>query len=464
VYRECASFGYDLYSVPITGGPSVQLNPPMPGGRDVIEMKIAPPSTLVVYVADQEVDDDFELYSVPIGGGVAVKLSAPLPPGDEIEEFRFTPDGTRVIYLAGTAGAYELYSVPSAGGSAVKISGPMVVGGSVVDFFLAPDGTRVFYLADQETDGWVGLHSVEVAGGPVVTHADGHVQAARISPDGATLVYRSGDLFAVPVAGGPAIELAAGVLHDDFRIDSTGDRVVYRAHGLFSVPLDGSEPPTRLADATPGADGFHLSGDGSRVVYWEVSNAVSSFDGSVTYWHANSVDEVYASWWNPDPDGDFVHVFCDNCPGVANLTQFDGDGDGAGAACDCDDTDDTTYPGAIEVNDGADNQCPGDPGPGLVDELAPALRFDDPSDRDVLSWDVQPGATGYRVVRSDGVGFDVGCSCDPTAGTSWSDPETPATGAMFAYLARAASPNLGSAGADSTGVERSGACLDTPCP
>jgi hypothetical protein len=194
------------------------------------------------------------------------------------------------------------------------------------------------------------------------------------------------------------------------------------------------------------------------------SNEFTTFDGSATYWYNGSADDVYASWWNSDPDGDFVHVFCDNCPGVANFTQLDGDGDGAGAECDCDDADEATYPGAVEVNDGADNQCPGDPGHGLVDELTPALRFDDPSDRDVLSWDAQPGATGYRIVRSEGVGFDVGCSCEPTAGTSWSDPETPATGAMFAYLARAASPNLGSAGARSSGAERSGACLDAPCP
>ncbi len=59
--------------------------------------------------------------------------------------------------------------------------------------------------------------------------------------------------------------------------------------------------------------------------------------------------------------------------------------EGCGATVDCDDSDPYTYPGAEEICDGLDNQCPGDTGHGQIDEdcrphsgmaLIPAGCFD----------------------------------------------------------------------------------------
>ena len=61
------------------------------------------------------------------------------------------------------------------------------------------------------------------------------------------------------------------------------------------------------------------------------------------------------------------------CP--SPCTDLDGDGYGSPASTtctypelDCHDTDDAVYPGAPEICDGMDNQCPGDVGYGEVDE------------------------------------------------------------------------------------------------
>jgi hypothetical protein len=77
-------------------------------------------------------------------------------------------------------------------------------------------------------------------------------------------------------------------------------------------------------------------------------------------WEANdgSDDEIYLAL----PE--------DNCTD----TDGDGYGDPGDATCaggpqtDCDDADGFTYPGAQERCDGVDNQCPGDPGYGQIDE------------------------------------------------------------------------------------------------
>jgi len=83
----------------------------------------------------------------------------------------------------------------------------------------------------------------------------------------------------------------------------------------------------------------------------------------------------------PDSDKDGVLDYEDNCPNIYNpdqgacepiCTDFDLDGyyvePDCGTEVDCNDNDNLIYPGATEICDGVDNQCPGDPGYGQVDE------------------------------------------------------------------------------------------------
>jgi uncharacterized repeat protein (TIGR01451 family) len=164
---------------------------------------------------------------------------------------------------------------------------------------------------------------------------------------------------------------------------------------------------------------------------------------------------------NPDcitPIPPIPHAF-DWYGGAVPCTDADGDGIGGSASCggtlDCDDADGDIYPGAPELNDGKDNQCPGDSGHGLVDELPAAATIGVGGE---LCWPAQTGATEYEVVRSTTPDFSTGCVRTTTSSSCHTDGDTPPAGATFYYLVRTLQPNAGSFGADGNGVERTVSC------
>ena len=158
-----------------------------------------------------------------------------------------------------------------------------------------------------------------------------------------------------------------------------------------------------------------------------------------------------------DGDADGVGEPCDNCPSTMNVDQLDSDRDLVGDACDCAPADPDRYAGAPEINDGVDNQCPGEAGSGLVDAMTGPSGFRNAADRDEYSWTGQPGATSYEVARSTVRDFSTGCTVVTTPLTYWVDAEIPLAGEVFHYLHRPLGPHIGSWGADSSGQERTNA-------
>ncbi|ANM31527.1 hypothetical protein ABI59_21095 [Acidobacteria bacterium Mor1] len=133
----------------------------------------------------------------------------------------------------------------------------------------------------------------------------------------------------------------------------------------------------------------------------------------------------------------------------------DGDGDGFGSCIECDDTDGDTYPGAAEVNDGLDNNCPGDPGFGVTDEVTGGIEVTGSQ----VCWQPQPGAGSYQLVRSLDPAFSTGCLDTFETATCWTETETPPPGETFFYVVRASTPFTGSWGVDSSGSERIVDCV-----
>ena len=125
---------------------------------------------------------------------------------------------------------------------------------------------------------------------------------------------------------------------------------------------------------------------------------------------------------------------------------------------DCDDGDVHTHPGANEINDGEDNQCPGDIAFGVVDEISGVFGFKTLGDKQTLSWPVQEGAASYGVARSADPAFATNCVAFNTAGASFTDTAVPPPQVAFHYLVRPTAPLTGSWGSNSAGVERSTGC------
>jgi len=125
---------------------------------------------------------------------------------------------------------------------------------------------------------------------------------------------------------------------------------------------------------------------------------------------------------------------------------------------DCNDASAWTYPGAPEINDGVDNQCPGDDGHGLEDEISGVCGFFDPTDSNEFSWPAQGGATHYEVARSSDPRFIDDCMLTETMSLSWVVDEPVQPGVCRHYLVRPSQPQVGSWGADSEGVERTTVC------
>jgi dipeptidyl aminopeptidase/acylaminoacyl peptidase len=250
----------ELFVVPSGGshGP-VRLNAPLDNGADVLAFAIDARSRCVVYQADQDVRLQIELYSVALdGSGAPRRLNGALVPGGDVSSFQLSEDGDWVVYEADQDqdGAFELYRVPIDGRSlAVSLSGPLVAGGRLERFEISADGARVVYLADQEELGVRALYSAALPG--LVGH--------RLRGLSRGVVRLSRELF----PGGSAA---------DFEISPDSRSVVFAAERagygltLLRAPISGGEKAAEILPASVVAnasvDGFRISPEGSRVLYF----------------------------------------------------------------------------------------------------------------------------------------------------------------------------------------------------
>jgi len=167
-----------------------------------------------------------------------------------------------------------------------KLSGSLdslYVSGDVGDFVTSADGAWVVYRAQQD-DSLFGLFGVPSDGSlpPLrITQPGVHVDACRISADGARVVFQSQNrLYRVGASGTPVAltaPVAAGGSLGAFALAPDGQRAVVLADPagdgsveLYSVNLFGAPSPVLLSDplvVTASVSSFEIAADSTTVVY-----------------------------------------------------------------------------------------------------------------------------------------------------------------------------------------------------
>jgi hypothetical protein len=213
----------------------------------------------------------------------------------------------------------------------------------------------------------------------------------------------------------------------------------------------------------PSADSWTATSSGANV-------PASRYYHSATWLSGGTEMIVWGGTPFADHDGG---RYCARPTGVTYYRDADGDGFGDANAfvtlcggpspsgyvsdnTDCNDGNAAIHPGAPEINDGIDNQCPGDPGYGMIDELGDSGSV--APDKATFSWAIQPNATSYQLARSTTPDFTIACTSFTASMPSFQDPATPTPTTAFYYIARATAPHAGSWGKTSAGIERTTSC------
>ena len=249
----------------------------MDGTREVLadyyvrDLAITPDGDWIVY--SNIIDDPFvELFSIPIEGGDPIKLSGALVDGGRVQDFQVAPDSQLVVYRADEVvdEKMELFSAPVDGSAArVRLLGAMIPNGDVLDYQITPNSLGVVYRADQLVDERLDLGAVGINGGTAYwlnkeMVAGGDVTAYSITPNNLGVIFiadklvdETFELFAVSIVGTQLTQLNPGLLADrdvlDFQISPNSQGVIYRADqaandvvNLYAVPSVGGVPPTQV--------------------------------------------------------------------------------------------------------------------------------------------------------------------------------------------------------------------------
>ncbi|MFN8444652.1 MAG: hypothetical protein U0175_27955 [Caldilineaceae bacterium] len=292
-----------LFSISLHDGSAINLTPVSTGTWTEIKyFTWSLDSKYIIYIADPELDSRDEIYSVPVGGGDSIKLNANLPEGGDVvnnykgHNISISADNM-VIYQADQQidDQFELFSVPITGGTPKKLNGQLIANGDVDYFMMTPDRLSVVYVADQEQDGFSEIYNTTVDGtssrklNRIVANApipNGDVYSMTIDQANSLILFQSGDdLFKISTTdmgvtqiNPTSLQLDHDWLRNKWWLNPDATQLLYLAHNkeqdslrneLYAFSVNGGESKKVNAPLAIGGDvwEYYLSPDGSRLVF-----------------------------------------------------------------------------------------------------------------------------------------------------------------------------------------------------
>jgi TolB protein len=123
-------------------------------GSDIKRMAVASPSYFhgwspngktLAFVAQRNGSDQFDIYSMPVSGGPEKRLTANIHHDDGPD---YSPDGKWIYINSSRSGKESLWRLPASGAGADDKDARMVVSDDLEDWFphISPDGKKMVYI------------------------------------------------------------------------------------------------------------------------------------------------------------------------------------------------------------------------------------------------------------------------------------------------------------------------------
>jgi tricorn protease len=303
---------YDVYTIPVTSGKPTRLT--FDSSNNFVN-SWSPDGKTVLFTSNRSTafPSGPELYSVPADGGMTYRVSAA-----EGKDGVYSPNGQQFAYVRGPGLWYRKGYRGSSNDDVWIANADGSNNRRLTDFngqdnspMWSADGQSIYYVSEQfgtpanilrlPANASPGDKNVKPV--QITFHKDEAVRRARISANGAWIVYECGpDLWVVGAKEGSQPRKLAIEVHTDdksnterqetftsnateFALSADEKFVAFAVHGeLFMMPVSPNAKVTRLTNTTASNHGIAWAPDNSKILY------ISDQSGHDNIWALQSAE------------------------------------------------------------------------------------------------------------------------------------------------------------------------------